>query len=60
VHERPPVQAKRACGVENVHRGDTCKSASPGNDGPDHAAGAAGNEPVTGLDHSKLIKSDSN
>jgi hypothetical protein len=38
-------------GVENVRRGDARISASSGNDGTDHSAGAARNELVTGLDH---------
>jgi hypothetical protein len=41
----------RARGVEDVRRCDACKRASPGDDGPDHAAGAACNELVTGFDH---------
>jgi len=54
------AQVVRACGVKDMRRGDARKSASPGNNGTDHAAGAARDELVTGLDHYELIDSDSN
>jgi len=58
--EASHAQVVRACGVKYVRRSYARISASPGNDGTDHSAGAARYELVTGLDHCKLIQSESN
>lgn len=46
------AQVVCACGLKNVRRNYARIGPSPGYDGTDHAAGAACDELVTGLDHS--------
>ena len=45
------AQLVRACGLKDMRRSYACIGPPPGNDSAHHAAGAAGDELVTGCDH---------
>lgn len=54
------AQVVRACGVKDMRRSYACISPPPGYDCAHHAAGAAGDELVTGFDHYRSIGPASN